>query len=266
MNQDLPNYAAAVDFLSADPLVNRELLLALRAEPIAKLQVALRNDRPVGVLICGPGPFIPDPYWIRLDASDAAALDELMQGFSFSARHTLSIHRPWIGATLTARYGMQLNGMGVYGYLVDREHLVPPVDASVRALTSQDAALVERSHCGWTRSYFQRLFATGRRPWAVVRDGAIVSRASSGYPDAFSEEVVGVWTHPKWRGRGLARSLVSAVAADILERKQYAAYTTTYDNLSSQAVARAVGFQGCFAADSYQLRSNRLANREASLG
>lgn len=107
MNQDLPNYTAAIDFLKADPLVNRELLLALRAEPIAKLQVAMRNERPVGVLLCGPGPFIPDPYWIRLDASDAAALDDLMQGFTFTERHTLSIHRPWIGATLAARYRMQ---------------------------------------------------------------------------------------------------------------------------------------------------------------
>lgn len=266
MNEDLPYFAAAVDFLKQDPLVNRELLLALHSEPIAKLDVALRHDQVIGVLICGPGPFIPDPFWIRLDASDAGALDDLMQGFTFTKRHTLSLHRPWIGATLAARYGMQPNGTGVYGYLVDREHLVKLPDASVRALRPQDAALVERSQCGWTRSYFQRLFTTGRRPWCVVRDGAIVCRASSGYPDGFSEEVVGVWTHPAWRGRGLARSLVSAVAADILERKQYAAYTTTYDNLSSQAVARAVGFQGCFAADSYQIRPRTLVNLEATVG
>jgi ribosomal protein S18 acetylase RimI-like enzyme len=220
----------------------------------------------VGVLICGPGPFVPDPYWIRLDALDQAALDELMRASTVSHRHTLSVHRPWIGAALAANYGMQANGMGMYGYLVDRAQLVDLADSSVQSLSIRDIGLVERSQCGWSRSYFQRLFATGRRPWAVVRDGMIVCRASSGYPDAFSEEVVGVWTHPRWRGRGLARRLVSAVAADILERKPYAAYTTTYDNLASQAVARAVGFQRCFAADSYQIRPRMLANGEAIVG
>ena len=59
-------------------------------------------------------------------------------------------------------------------------------------------------------------------------------------------------THERWRGRGLARALVRVVAADILERSHYAAYTTTYDNYASQAVARAVGFELCFAARSYQ--------------
>ncbi|HEX6291693.1 MAG TPA: GNAT family N-acetyltransferase [Herpetosiphonaceae bacterium] len=266
MNEHLPHYAAAVDFLSRDPLANRELLLALRSEPVEQLQVARRDQVAVGVLIAGPGPFIPDPYWIRLDASDEAALDVLMQAFALTERHTLSIHRPWIGVLLRARYGMQPNGMGVYGYLLDRGQLVAHDHAQVRMLTPRDVGLVERSHCGWTRSYFQRLFVAGRRPWAIVQDGAIVCRASSGYPDAYSEEVVGVWTHPRWRGRGLARSLVSAVAADILERVSYAAYTTTYDNLSSQAVARTVGFRLCFAADSYQMRSHALANQEATAG
>jgi ribosomal protein S18 acetylase RimI-like enzyme len=266
MNQHLPYYAAAVNFLQHDPLVNRELLLALRAEPIAKLQVALRGADVVGVLICGPGPFIPDPYWIRLDAIDEDALAVLMRTMTFTERHTLSVHRPWIGALLAEHYGMQPNGMGVYGYFVNQAQLIAHTDPAVRALRLGDVGLVERSRCGWTRSYFQRLFAIGRQPWAVIQDGAIVSRASSGYPDVQSEEVVGVWTHPQWRGRGLARKLVSAVAGDILARARYAAYTTTYDNLASQAVARSVGFQLCFAADSYQMRARALANYEATAG
>jgi hypothetical protein len=46
--------------------------------------------------------------------------------------------------------------------------------------------------------------------------------------------------------------LVAALVADILERSRYAVYTTTYNNGASQAVARAVGFQPCFAATSYE--------------
>jgi ribosomal protein S18 acetylase RimI-like enzyme len=266
MNIHWPDYAAAVDFLQRDPLVNRELLLALRAEPIAKLHVAMRGSEAAGVLVCGPGPFIPDPYWVRLDARDEEALAVLMRDMPLTERHTLSVHRPWIGALLAECYGMHPNGSGVYGYFVDRTQLIRHSDPAVRALHPGDVGLVERSRCGWTRSYFQRLFALGRKPWAVIQDGTIVCRASSGYPDAYSEEVVGVWTHAQWRGRGLARKLVSAVAADILERVDYAAYTTTYDNLASQAVARSLGFQLHFAADSYQMRARALANYEATAG
>jgi GNAT superfamily N-acetyltransferase len=266
MNQHLPYYAAAVDFLQRDPLVNRELLLALRAEPIADLHVTMRGSGAAGVLICGPGPFIPDPYWVRLDALDEEAVAVLMRRMPLTERHTLSVHRPWIGTLLAESYGMHPNGTGVYGYFIDQTQLIQHPDPAVRALRPADVTLVERSHCGWSRSYFQRLFAQGRKPWAVIQDGTIVCRASSGYPDAYSEEVVGVWTHPQWRGRGLARKLVSALAADILERVRYAAYTTTYDNLASQTVARSVGFQLYFAADSYQLRARALAIHQTTAG
>jgi RimJ/RimL family protein N-acetyltransferase len=253
MNEYLPHYADAIRFLDRDPYVNRELLLALCYEPVTSLRLAWAGGSVSGVLVRGPGPFNPDPDWLRIDARDADAVHALMAGVALEPRLVVSIHRPWIGRLLSERYGLRPTGAGVYGYIVERAQLSPPHASEARLLTASDSQLVEQSGCGWTQSYFARLFEEGRRPWAIVRDGRIVSRASSGYPYAESEEVVGVWTHPQWRGHGLARQLVRAVAADIVKRFHYATYTTTYDNLASQAVARAVGFQPNFAADSLQM-------------
>lgn len=253
INADLPYYSATIRFLDRDPYRNRELLLALEYEPVSTVYLAWKGAAISGVSVRGPGPFNPDPDWLRIEASDAAAVHALLAQVELTPRLVLSIHRPWIGQLLQERYGLIPTGAGVYGYILEQAQLVAQAESTAQLLTAHDAELVEHSACGWTTSYFARLFSEGRRPWAILRDGKIVSRASSGYPHAESEEVVGVWTHPQWRGQGLARQLVYAVAADILQRFRYAIYSTTYDNLASQAVARSVGFQPSFAADSYQL-------------
>ncbi len=255
MKRELDDYSAATDYLGRDPHANRELLIAMRYEPRAVVRVAWRNGAVVGALVRGPGPTGAEPEWIRLDADDQDAVAALLAQTDIGDGTVLSLHRPRLVAFVVQQYGFSPTGSGLYGYLVDRQHLVRQPNVLVRPLTLSDAALVERSACGWSRSYFTRLFQERRRPWAIVKDGAIICRASSGYPHANSEEVVGVWTHKRWRGRGFARALVGALAADILERAQFAAYTTTFDNHASQAVARAVGFQSCFAAESYVFNS-----------
>ncbi len=258
MTAQLQDLSAAQAYLSRDPHVNRELLIALRYEPVSAVRVARRGSQVIGALVRGIGPLSPRPEWVRLDADDAAAVQQLLQPEDLADDVVLSIHRPWIGALVAEHYGIPASDSGIYGYLAERSTLSPQTAHAVRALTLNDAGLVERSGCGWSRSYFERLFHDRRRPWAIIKDGLIVCRASSGYPHANSEEVVGVWTHERWRTRGLAQALVSVVAADILERVHYAAYTTTYDNIASQCVAQAVGFELCFAARSHQRQTQAL--------
>lgn len=253
MNEYLPHYGAAVAYLSRDPHANRELLLALRYEHVAALHLAWRGNTVGGVLVRGSGPFNPDPHWVRLDADDQVAMHELLQQITIDQRLVVSLHRPWMDAP-ALEYGLRATGAGVHGYIAGRGSLRLAPDLNARLLTSDDWSLVERSACGWSRGYFERLFEDGRRPWVLIADGQIVSRASSGYAIADCEEVVGVWTHPRWRGRGLARRLVATVATDILRHVPYVAYTTTFDNQASQSVANAVGFQNCFTATSYQRR------------
>ena len=258
MKAQLQDFSAAKTYLSRDPHVNRELLIALRYEPVSAVRVARRDGAVVGALVRGIGPLSPRPEWVRLDADDDTAVQQLLQPEDLADDVVLSIHRPWIGALVAEHYGIPASDSSIYGYLVDRSTLSPQPTHTVRALTLNDAGLVERSGCGWSRSYYERLFPDRRRPWAIIKDGLIVCRASSGYPHADSEEGVGVWTPERWRKQGLAQSLVSVVAADILERVRYAAYTTTYDNVASQRVAQAIGFELCFAARSHQRQAQAL--------
>jgi GNAT superfamily N-acetyltransferase len=246
-------HEAATAFLRRDAHANRELLLALRYEPMIHLQLAAHNGAITGVLVRGAGPFTPVANWIRLEAIDPAAVQALWTAIREPGQCTFSVHRAWIADLLIRESSLQPTGDGVLGYIVDRARLMMYDAHDPRLLTLADESLVERSRCGWSRSYFRQLISDGRRPWAIVRDGAIVCRASSGYLLDDAEEVVGVWTHPQWRGRGYARSIVSAVAADILDRHGYAAYTTTYANRASQNVARAVGFWSSFDAPSLRV-------------
>lgn len=262
--EPLQHHNAAVAYLSRDPHVNRELLIALRYEPVSAIRIARRGSLVVGASVRGVGPQALRPEWLRLDADDAEAALQLLQQEDLANDVVLSIHRPWMEPLITEYSGLPPSDSGIYGYLVERHTLKSTADHTARLLTLDDIGLVERSACGWSRNYFERLFRDRRRPWAIIKDGTIVCRASSGYAHADSEEVVGVWTHERWRSRGLARALVSMVAADILERTRYAAYTTTYDNYASQSVAQAIGFELCFAARSYQ-RTPHARSADASV-
>lgn len=252
MNRRQRDFEAATAFLLRDAQANRELLLALHYAAVAELHLAQQHADVRGVLLRGPGPLSGDADWVRLDALDAAAVRQLWNALEHPERFTISIHRPWIAAQLQREANLQPTGQGVLGYVLDQTTLRPHATPGLRRLTPADLELIARSRCGWSRGYARYLFSQGRQPWAIVRDGVIVCRASNGYPCADSEEVVGVWTHPAWRGQGLARALVSAIAADILTRYRYACYTTTYDNHASQAVARAVGFRPIFDAASWR--------------
>jgi ribosomal protein S18 acetylase RimI-like enzyme len=252
MTQQSLAYSTAITYLSRDPYVNRELLIALHYEVVTTVVVARQGNTVTGALVRSPAPVGHGSEWVRLEADDDAAVHQLVSQVNLNEPLVFSIHRPWIGELLTAHYGLLATSSGMYGYLIDKTQLTHIPSSEPRLLTPADVSLVERSVCGWTPAYFKRLMREKRQAWVIVRDDQIVCRASSGFPHEQSEEVVGVWTHPNWRQRGFARMLVAALVADILERSRYAVYTTTYNNGASQAVARAVGFQPCFAATSYE--------------
>lgn len=76
--------------------------------------------------------------------------------------------------------------------------------------------------------------------FAVVRDGAVVSGCySARRTDAGAE--AGVDTAPAFRGQGLAAAVVHAWRAAIERSGRTPLYSTSYDNVSSQAVARRLG-------------------------
>lgn len=79
------------------------------------------------------------------------------------------------------------------------------------------------------------------RPFfGVLRDGRVVSACYSARLTDHAAEA-GVDTAPAHRGQGLAAAVVNAWRTAIEDSGRTALYSTSYDNLSSQAVARRLG-------------------------
>jgi GNAT superfamily N-acetyltransferase len=75
---------------------------------------------------------------------------------------------------------------------------------------------------------------------AVVEDGRAVSLCASVHASADFHHA-GVETAPSWRGRGLADRAVAAWAERVRVLGATPLYSTTFDNLASQTVARRLG-------------------------
>jgi len=76
--------------------------------------------------------------------------------------------------------------------------------------------------------------------FAIVRDGHAVSVCFSSRIGHEAAEA-GLDTRPDFRGRGFAVAVTAAWGAAIVESGRVPIYSTSYDNLASQGVARRVG-------------------------
>lgn len=141
----------------------------------------------------------------------------------------------------------QLNGADHLFYLPLQEQrslLSRPNPAGTRRLTGADAADFERFCADAPADDLDESFVEIDH-WLVYGtfvEGRMVAAASA-YPwhDPRLADI-GVITLPDFRGRGLAKRVVSAIARDVLSRGREPQYRCQLDNVPSTALARSAGF------------------------
>ncbi len=143
-----------------------------------------------------------------------------------------------VSTVLGARAGAVI-GPAWYGY-VTAASLISQLNPAVRALSPADLPLLARLHEQTPPSERDESGTTGLPAFGYFDQGALLAVACLGVWHEMP--TLGVLTHPRYRGRGLARAVVAPAAEAGLGRRAVVQYRAWRANAASIAVARRTGF------------------------
>ena len=131
-------------------------------------------------------------------------------------------------------------GPAWYGYATAAS-LTSERSPAVRALSPADLPMLARLHEQTPAAEREESGTTGLPAFGYVSRDALLAVACLGVWHEMP--TLGVLTHPRHRGRGLARAVVAAAAQAGLGRRTVVQYRAWRSNGASIAVARRTGFQ-----------------------
>jgi GNAT superfamily N-acetyltransferase len=143
-----------------------------------------------------------------------------------------------VSAALGVRPGAVI-GPAWYGYSTAAS-LIPQHSPAVRALSPADLRLLARLHEQTPPAERDESGTTGLPAFGFFDQGALLAVACLGVWHEMP--TLGVLTHPRHRGQGLARTVVAAAAQASLSRGSVVQYRAWRANAASIAVARRTGF------------------------
>jgi RimJ/RimL family protein N-acetyltransferase len=145
---------------------------------------------------------------------------------------------------------------GLIFHLRPGELVRPALDAQymLRRLTDDDQPALEglRARCTEYEIDDAYVEIEHELAWGCFRDEKLAA-VGSAYPrNGFMD--YGVLTDPEWRGQGLARHVVCALADDTAERRLIPQYRCNRVNKASRRVAEAAGFTLFYTTESVKLK------------
>lgn len=208
-------------------------------------------------LACAPADFHQSGIAICVDRSayqgavflrtGPACVVSLPEGWLEHARDTLTgrdpeeVFRPRALAAIFVGAVDRIIGPAYLGYLA--AGVSPKTDPEVRRVEGMNSQLRRLQQvCDPTEWAHAGADTRGSTLFGLLQGDELVCLGSS-IPWGEPLEHLGILTHPLHRGRGLARRVVSTMAASALERQRVPQYRTLCANTPSWRVGQAVGFE-----------------------
>jgi uncharacterized protein len=200
------------------------------------------------VMACGPDAALP------LFAA-AAASSEVKVNFVFGPRAQVENFTEAL-----RRAGRETQAARDFYWYVCEQPRLPLAELRLQQANLEHLAMVEEAHArmfveaaghdpragdaeGFRRRVRERI--ERGRTWVRVEEGQIVFKAElqSVTPEAIYLE--GIWTHPAWRGRGIAKSSVAELTHRRLRRRQVICLVVEPQEKAAQHIYRQAGFAYC---------------------
>jgi ribosomal protein S18 acetylase RimI-like enzyme len=261
---------AATAFLASDPVGNVELLTALRYDTniqcigaswvyggsrLSSLPMGRQAGKPattdlIGVLVVGREG-MDDHLTARIATDDADVLEALLAAVPRGVSRIV-VQRGWMLPALDATFHLAPEDEPETVFILATMPKLPA--PGVRLLTMTDAPMMAASATLWGRTGLVDALRAGFRPFGIVRGDRVVACAMAANVTDWTEEVMSVWTAPRYRNEGLATAVVAATATDIIARGKSAIYVAAVTNRASQRVAEKVGFRSAYEIAAYRIR------------
>ena len=148
----------------------------------------------------------------------------------------------WTPERFAAPEGLEIVGGGAGLQMVGEGYRPPTTDVAMRPLTDADVPqMLELVRITQPGPFFLRTHTLGRY-LGVFEDTRLIAMAGERMKPPGYTEISAVCTHPDYRGRGLAKALIGAVAAPILERGEIPMLHVVANNTDAIAVYERLGF------------------------
>jgi GNAT superfamily N-acetyltransferase len=148
----------------------------------------------------------------------------------------------WTTEPFAAPEGLEIAGGGTGLQMVAERYRSSKVTVAMRPLGDSDVpAMLELVRVTQPGPFLPRTHSLGRY-LGVFDDDRLIAMTGERMKPAGYTEVSAVCTHPDYRGRGLAKALITAVTDAILERDDIPMLHVVSNNASAIAVYESLGY------------------------